>query len=163
MLMLLGAVPMLTACYTTGDALRLTIDDPATVVIDSVCSGCATTHTATLAYADGASGPSDAAFVFAQYRVDYALDDGSTVDFYADTLDGSVAEGEYVDFNFTVSGRTQRAYVFETYGSEEVYGTATLTVEGYDWNDEVWSPEPATFDFVFRNIADGEATVDTGL
>lgn len=161
--LMLSTTLALTGCFSTGDALRLTIDDPSEVVFDTVCSGCSTEVALTLAYASGAPGPADATFDLAQYRVDYTLEDGRPMDFFADSLSGSVAEGELLTFSVAAAGRSQREIIFESFGSEEVSGVATLTLEGYDYDDMVWTPEPVTFPFVFKNIADEDASVDTGL
>lgn len=154
----------LTGCFSTGDALRLTLDSTDEVVIDTICTGCSTQVAATIAYASGAPGPADATFDLAQYRVDYTLEDGRPMDFFADNISGSVAEGETLSFEFAAGGATQRSIIFESFGSDAVYGTGTITVEGYDYDDTVWSPEPVEFSFVYKNIVDEDDTTnDTGL
>lgn len=161
--LMLSTTLALTGCFSTGDALRLTIDDPSEVVIDTVCSGCSTQVAATIAYASGAPGPADATFDLAQYRIDYTLEDGRPIDFYADAITGSVAEGETLGINLDAGGRSQREIIFDSFGSDEVTGTATVTLEGYDYDDTVWSPDPVEFAFVYKNIADEDSPVDTGL
>lgn len=161
--LMLSTTLALTGCFSTGDALRLTIDDPSEVVIDTVCSGCSTQVAATIAYASGAPGPADATFDLAQYRVDYTLEDGRPMDFFADAITGSVAEGETLSLSLAAGGRAQREIIFESFGSDPVTGTATVTLEGYDYDDSVWSPDPVEFSFVYKNIADDGTPVDTGL
>lgn len=70
-----------------------------------------------------------------QYRVDYAVD-GVTVPFYGGKIGLPVAPGQERVMSLVVVGAAQRSAVWQAAASAPVTGSATLTIAGYDGNNE---------------------------
>lgn len=94
-----------------------------------------------------------------QYRVDYdvPLVPGE-IPYFAGTLGVSLAPGNGTTLALTAAGSRQRDFVGERVGGDNVAGTATLTLAGYDWDDAQLLIE-GEFDIRFGDVG---ASGDTG-
>jgi hypothetical protein len=95
-----------------------------------------------------------------EYRVDYSLyglDTDKQPPYYAGLTDVLVDVGSTADFNVRAAGTRQRDWVALRYGTEQLDGTGTLTLAGYDQLNNLVHVE-ADFDISFGDFVTSGAT-----
>jgi len=152
----------------TSDQLRISFgtgEFAPPVEADTLCSngGCDGFEQveAQLDFDSGGSFTSSDAYVeILQYRVDYDLagvDDEEQPPFYANETSVICNIDEPATFNVLTVGQTQRDYVRSHFGTEQIDGTATLTLAGYDHRNGVVQVD-ANFAISFADfVDDGDA------
>ena len=154
------------------DTLRVRLDLGQPLTVDTFCEGgCAGADelTVRIEYPDYPAElqPRDEWVDFEQFRIDYAL---STLDdevpFFAGTSSVTVAPGDQASFSVTVAGSPQRAFVYDAIGGELAAGHATLTLAGYDWdNNQVFIERDFDIRFVDVvgeiDVSDASQAIDT--
>jgi hypothetical protein len=120
------------------DDLRMTVTgDAAPVVVDLACDGCGTWVEVEVYFDPDAYVAEDDEVVIEQYRIDYELD---RVDEQPPFLAGQTEQHVWADdrasFLLSLAGSAQIEHVREHSGGDAVEGRATLTVAGYDDQDE---------------------------
>lgn len=162
-----AALLILTGCSTTfSDYASLSSVDGGTILVDincdtDSCSGDAISFD--LGLTEHLSWGSDAAAEFLVYRVDYALDSGSELEFFADESSISVSSGGTTSFDLAIVGNDQRSALGIS-TDNTVSGEATLTLAGYDpLNESV--EVSTTFPVQFKDVVGDttDTTSDTGL
>jgi hypothetical protein len=100
---------------------------------------------------------SDAEVEILQYRVDYSLFSvEGEVPYYANVTSVRVAAEEPAEFNVRAAGQRQRDRITSQFGYDQIDGIGTLTLAGYDQDNEIVLAE-AQFDILFGDFVD-----DTG-
>jgi len=92
-----------------------------------------------------------------QYRVDYHVGapyDDLEVPYFSGNTSVALAIGDTTSFNIVVAGDTQREFLRPRIGERQAEGRATLTLAGYDHNDELVMPA-ADFDIFFDDYFSG--------
>ena len=89
-----------------------------------------------LAYADDYF-PQDEVVELLQYRVDYYLDGFDTrVPYFAGRMQLKLEPGAETSVSLPIAGAAQRALVRQNAGKRTIYGTAEITLAGYDWDNK---------------------------
>jgi len=151
----------------TSDFVRITFgagEFAPPVEADTLCSngGCDGFEQleATLNFDSGASFMSSDAYIeILQYRVLYDMggDEEEQPPFYSNETSVICHLDEPVTFNVLAVGQSQRDYVRSHFGTEQVDGTATLEIEGYDHRNGFVTAS-ANFAISFADfVDDGEA------
>ncbi|MCB9779807.1 MAG: hypothetical protein H6742_14675 [Alphaproteobacteria bacterium] len=163
-----GAVPLLiagTGCaQTTAEMLEISLVNGTAVTVDMVCdaAGCAGDDVEAEVTFDAGLGVDDGAIVYVyEYRVDYAFANTSdTAPFFADLVEFEVPVEGTTAFTFDAAGTAQRDWVYGWAQNPTEAGTATLTIAGYDHNDDVFEAS-TEFSVSFQDTTT-DASTDTG-
>lgn len=145
----------------TEDALAITFGSgagapPVQVDVDCLNGGCESIEelAGELTYSDEEATAVDAEVEILQYRIDYALaapHDDVDLPYFAGHVALTVKVGETVGFNVVAAGEKQRQFILARYPDDQLRGTATLTLAGYDQQNEQVFPR-ADFDIYFDDF-----------
>lgn len=103
-----------------------------------------------------------------QYRVSYDLPDVApeVVPYFAAELEVSIVAGSPATLSVKAVGQRQREWILSRAGYDQIDGTATVTLAGYDQDDEVVEAQVdfaiAFGDFVTDPGSQGEGEEDDG-
>jgi len=119
------------------DDLRMSVTGQGqAVTVDLSCDACAAEVDVSAYFdPDAYLDPADEV-VLQQFRVDYALDGVDQVPYLAGVLEQHVRPDDEASFVVSVAGSAQRAHVREASPDDDVEGRATLTLAGYDSDDQ---------------------------
>lgn len=115
----------------------MSIADQGQTVVDLSCESCQTSISVNVFFDPDAYVADEDEVVLEQYRVDYdleALDDAPP--FLAGVLEQHVRPDDDASFVINVAGSAQREHVREQSEGDDVEGRATLTLAGYDSDDQ---------------------------
>jgi hypothetical protein len=122
---------------TLEDDLRVSIaGEGRTVVVDLGCATCVPAVDVDVYFDPDAYLADDDEIVIEQYRVDYDLSGVGRVPYFAGVLELHVRADEDGSFVATLAGTAQREHVLQASPEDDVEGRATLTLAGYDSDDE---------------------------
>lgn len=143
-----------TGCSATAtDLVTIRLADSGPVIVDSACTGdCIDPVTLEVEFAENIAVDPDARISVEQYKVEYAIE-AVDVDFFADTISLSVAPGDTGTAEVLPASWEQQDQVYAQVGGDPVSGSATLTVAGHDWNDDVFTVS-TRFDITFEDLGD---------
>ena len=136
----------------------------AAVDVDTRCEngGCDSLEQVEASVSIDAHGHADAAIEILQYRVDYDLVGvAEQVPYYASETNLTVSADTAATLTVNAAGERQREWIIARFGFDQLQGTATLTLAGYDQDDNVKQAE-AEFAIRFGDLEDGSGGGDAG-
>ena len=144
------ACAQLTVCLALGsfftsackgraleEDLRMSIaGEEQAVSVDLSCEACAAEVVVDAYFDPDAYLNPDDEVVLEQFRVDYALEGVDDVPYLAGVLEQHVRPDDDASFTVLLAGSAQREHVGSESPDDDVEGRATLTLAGYDSDDE---------------------------
>lgn len=153
-LRVLPLVFVVTGCSPAAtDLVSIALSDTSSVELDSDCFGdCIDEVSLQVTFEEHIAVDPTEQVEFLQYKVDYAFD-GVQVSSLADTTSATVSSGETGFIDFLPASWEQQDEVYAAVGGDYLSGTGVLTLEGYDWRNELLSVT-TQFTISFEDLAE---------